>query len=213
MCCRPFRWYREGKRKLPPVSIRRVPPFCNSAESRPREGGRTMTDRRWPVRPSIRPSHRSPTTATRSARCGPTPGATTSAGRRRPQRCSSSRAAGRPWRPSPRRPASASARSTATSPSGSTSSRPSTARTSTGSCPQPTSSSANLEPWPALVAWLEAFVRYANTKRTFLNELHEAFEKNPQLRISSRERIEAAIDLVLRPGAGRRCRAHRSRRV
>jgi AcrR family transcriptional regulator len=58
---------------------------------------------------------------------------------------------------------------------------------------------ADLEPWPALVAWLEAFVRYANTKRTFLNELHEAFEENPQLRINSRERMEAAIDLVLRP--------------
>jgi AcrR family transcriptional regulator len=58
---------------------------------------------------------------------------------------------------------------------------------------------ADLEPWPALVAWLEAFVRYANTKRTFLNELHEAFEENPQLRLNSRERMEAAIDLVLRP--------------
>ena len=53
-------------------------------------------------------------------------------------------------------------------------------------------------PWPALVAWLEAFVRYASTKRTFLSELHEAFEKNPQLRLTSRERIEGAIDLVLR---------------
>ena len=58
---------------------------------------------------------------------------------------------------------------------------------------------AELEPWPALVAWLEAFVRYASTKRTFLNELHEAFEENPQLRLTSRERIEGAIDLVLRP--------------
>jgi len=58
---------------------------------------------------------------------------------------------------------------------------------------------ADLEPWPALVAWLEAFVRYASTKRTFLNELHEAFEENPQLRLNSRERIVAAIDLVLLP--------------
>ena len=57
---------------------------------------------------------------------------------------------------------------------------------------------AELEPWPAFVAWLEAFVRYASTKRTFLNELHEAFEENPQLRLTSRERIEGAIDLVLR---------------
>lgn len=54
-----------------------------------------------------------------------------------------------------------------------------------------------LEPWDALVAWLEAFVRYATTKRTFLNELHEAFEKNPQLRSASRERIEGALSTVL----------------
>jgi AcrR family transcriptional regulator len=57
---------------------------------------------------------------------------------------------------------------------------------------------SELEPWPALVAWLDAFVRYASTKRTFLNELHEAFEENPQLRLRSRERIEGAIDMVLR---------------
>src|SRR5580700_5398958 len=56
---------------------------------------------------------------------------------------------------------------------------------------------AELEPWPALVAWLEAFVRYASTKRTFLSELHEAFEQNPQLRVASRERIEDALTVVL----------------
>jgi AcrR family transcriptional regulator len=56
---------------------------------------------------------------------------------------------------------------------------------------------AKLEPWPALVAWLEAFVRYAIRKRRFLNELHEAFEKNPELRIVSRERIEGALSIVL----------------
>src|ERR1700722_8358508 len=39
---------------------------------------------------------------------------------------------------------------------------------------------AELDPWPALVAWLGAFTRYAQGKRTFLNELREAFEKNPQ---------------------------------
>ena len=42
---------------------------------------------------------------------------------------------------------------------------------------------ATMEPWPALVAWLEAFVRYASGKKRFLNELHEAFEKNPELRV------------------------------
>lgn len=56
---------------------------------------------------------------------------------------------------------------------------------------------ANLEPWPAVVNWLEAFIRYAMGKRTFLNELREAFEKNPQLHVSSRERIEAAFREVL----------------
>ena len=56
---------------------------------------------------------------------------------------------------------------------------------------------ADLEPWPAMVAWLEAFVRYAMGKKRFMNELHEAFEKNPDLRVASRERIEAALDIVL----------------
>src|SRR3984885_5766452 len=55
----------------------------------------------------------------------------------------------------------------------------------------------NLEPWPGLVSWLRAFVRYAQGKRTFLNELHEAFEKNPQLRVGSRERIDSAMSSVL----------------
>jgi AcrR family transcriptional regulator len=56
-----------------------------------------------------------------------------------------------------------------------------------------------MEPWPALVAWLEAFVRYAMGKKRFLNELHEAFEKNPELRVASRERIVGALDMVLTP--------------
>jgi AcrR family transcriptional regulator len=56
-----------------------------------------------------------------------------------------------------------------------------------------------LEPWPALVAWLEAFVRYASTKRTFMNELHEAFDKHPELKVASRERIEGALSMVLIP--------------
>ena len=55
---------------------------------------------------------------------------------------------------------------------------------------------SELDPWQALVAWLEAFVRYASSKRTFLSELHEAFEKNPELRVASRERIEGAIGVV-----------------
>ena len=54
-----------------------------------------------------------------------------------------------------------------------------------------------MEPWPALVAWLEAFVLYASGKRRFLNELHEALEKNPDLRVAVRERIEGALSVVL----------------
>jgi AcrR family transcriptional regulator len=57
--------------------------------------------------------------------------------------------------------------------------------------------SVELEPWPAFVAWLEAFVRYAMGKKRFMNELHEAFEKDPALRSASRERIEGALGVVL----------------
>jgi AcrR family transcriptional regulator len=61
---------------------------------------------------------------------------------------------------------------------------------------------ATMEPWPALVAWLEAFVRYAGGKRRLMTELHEAFEKNPDLRLVSRDRIEAALDVVLNRAQG-----------
>jgi AcrR family transcriptional regulator len=54
-----------------------------------------------------------------------------------------------------------------------------------------------LEPWAALEAWLRAYVEYGRSKRTFLNELHEAFEKNPDLKPASRDRIWAACDRVL----------------
>lgn len=54
-----------------------------------------------------------------------------------------------------------------------------------------------LEPWPAVVAFLEAFVRYAQSKRTFLNELREAFDKDPELKSRLRERIDGAMALVI----------------
>ena len=57
--------------------------------------------------------------------------------------------------------------------------------------------SREMEPWPALVAWLQAFVHYAHGKRTFLNELREAFDKNPRLKVASRERINHAMGTVL----------------
>jgi AcrR family transcriptional regulator len=55
------------------------------------------------------------------------------------------------------------------------------------------------DPWAALEAWLRAYVDYGRSKRTFLNELHEAFEKNPALRSASRERIVDALGVVLTP--------------
>jgi AcrR family transcriptional regulator len=56
---------------------------------------------------------------------------------------------------------------------------------------------ANCAPWDALVNWLDAFLRYSLGKRVFLTELREALEKNPELRLSSRERVEQSFALVL----------------
>jgi AcrR family transcriptional regulator len=54
------------------------------------------------------------------------------------------------------------------------------------------------EPWDGLVQWLQAFVKYAQSKRVFLTELHEAFEKDPDFKLSSREKLATASDTVLR---------------
>jgi AcrR family transcriptional regulator len=54
------------------------------------------------------------------------------------------------------------------------------------------------EPWDGLVQWLQAFVKYAQSKRVFLTELHEAFEKDPDFKLSSREKLATASDAVLR---------------
>jgi len=70
------------------------------------------------------------------------------------------------------------------------------------------SAETDLEPWAALEAWLRAYVDYGRAKRTFLNELHEAFEKNPELKSASRDRIWDACERVLgwaqEAGAARR---------
>jgi AcrR family transcriptional regulator len=55
-----------------------------------------------------------------------------------------------------------------------------------------------LEPWAALEAWLFAYVEYGRAKRVFLNELHEAFEKSPDVKVASRERVTGAADKVLK---------------
>jgi AcrR family transcriptional regulator len=56
---------------------------------------------------------------------------------------------------------------------------------------------ANFGPWDALVNWLDSFLQYSLGKRVFLAELRESFEKNPELRLSSRERVEQSFTLVL----------------
>jgi len=53
------------------------------------------------------------------------------------------------------------------------------------------------EPWDGLVQWLQAFVRYAQSKRVFLTELREAFEKNPDFKLDSRDKIANAAATVL----------------
>jgi AcrR family transcriptional regulator len=67
---------------------------------------------------------------------------------------------------------------------------------------------ANFAPWDALVNWLDSFLQYSLGKRVFLAELRESFEKNPELRLSSRERVEQSFTLVLenaqRAGVARR---------
>jgi AcrR family transcriptional regulator len=59
---------------------------------------------------------------------------------------------------------------------------------------------ATLGPWEAVDAFLRAFVSYALGKRRFLTELREAFEKNPELKSSARERLDVAMHLVIDRG-------------
>lgn len=59
---------------------------------------------------------------------------------------------------------------------------------------------ATLGPWEAVDTFLRAFVSYALGKRRFLTELREAFEKNPSLKSSARERIDYAMHLVIDRG-------------
>ncbi|HMC40614.1 MAG TPA: TetR family transcriptional regulator [Acidimicrobiales bacterium] len=56
---------------------------------------------------------------------------------------------------------------------------------------------AELDPWAALEAWLRSYVDYAHSKRVYLNELHEAFEKQPDLKSATRDRIYAACAQAL----------------
>ena len=56
---------------------------------------------------------------------------------------------------------------------------------------------STLEPGPAVNAFFDAFLQYAQTKKTLLTELHHSFEKDPAMRSRNRERIDAAFDLVI----------------
>ena len=56
---------------------------------------------------------------------------------------------------------------------------------------------SELQPLDALHAWMDAFLTYSRSKRTLLQELREAFDKNPDLRLALRERIEEAASLVI----------------
>lgn len=57
--------------------------------------------------------------------------------------------------------------------------------------------SADLEPWPAVEAFFEAFLRYARTKQALMSELQQAFEKKPELRPRARGMLESSFDLVI----------------
>ena len=57
--------------------------------------------------------------------------------------------------------------------------------------------SADLEPWPAVEAFFEAFLRYARTKQALMTELQQAFEKKPELRPRARGMLESSFDLVI----------------
>jgi AcrR family transcriptional regulator len=54
-----------------------------------------------------------------------------------------------------------------------------------------------LEPWEAVETFADAFMRYAQTKRTLLTELQQAFEKHPEWRSRCREQIESSFDVVI----------------
>ena len=54
-----------------------------------------------------------------------------------------------------------------------------------------------LEPSEAMDTFFDAFLRYAQTKRTLLTELQQGFEKNPGFRSRCKERIDEAFDLVI----------------
>ena len=53
------------------------------------------------------------------------------------------------------------------------------------------------DPWEALEQWLDAYVLYVEAKVVLLTELRAAFEKNPEMKVEIRQRVEDATALVL----------------
>jgi AcrR family transcriptional regulator len=56
---------------------------------------------------------------------------------------------------------------------------------------------SELDPWPAMEAYFDAFLSYARRKGAMMSELHQAFEKHPEFKSKMRARIEGAIASVL----------------
>jgi AcrR family transcriptional regulator len=56
---------------------------------------------------------------------------------------------------------------------------------------------ADLEPWPAVEAFFDAFMQYARTKQVLFSELQLAFEKNPEWRSQARDQINWSFNLVI----------------
>jgi AcrR family transcriptional regulator len=51
--------------------------------------------------------------------------------------------------------------------------------------------------WAALEKWLDAYVAYLETKLAMITELRVAFEKNPDLKLEIKARVEDATAMVL----------------
>ena len=56
---------------------------------------------------------------------------------------------------------------------------------------------AELEPWPSVEAFFDAFLNYARRKGAMMTELQQAFEKHPEFRSKMRERLDAAFAMVI----------------
>lgn len=53
------------------------------------------------------------------------------------------------------------------------------------------------DPWLALEQWLDAYVLYVEAKVAMLTELRAAFERDPQIKLEIKARVEDATSLVL----------------